>query len=53
MNVRSVKQGKQKMLAVDGVSKKDKQRDIWGKITEDFPVSKMLHIVWDGIRSIR
>jgi electron transfer flavoprotein-quinone oxidoreductase len=41
------------MLAVDGVSKKDKQRAIWEKIKGEFSISKMLRIAWDGIRSVR
>jgi electron transfer flavoprotein-quinone oxidoreductase len=41
------------MLVVDGASKKDKQGAIWDKITAEFPISKMLRMVWDGIRSVK
>jgi electron transfer flavoprotein-quinone oxidoreductase len=41
------------MLTVDGVSKKAKQRAIWEKIKGEFPISKMLRIAWDGIRSVK
>ena len=41
------------MLTVDGTPKKEKQKAIWGRIREKFPLLKLAKLVWDGVRSVR
>lgn len=41
------------MLTVNGVSKKQKQRDIWNEIRAKLPILELLRLSWDGWRSVR
>jgi len=42
-----------KMLTVDGVPKKEKQRAIWNKVRKETSLSKLVRIIWDGWRSVK
>ena len=40
------------MLAVNGISKKKKQKTFWQSIRRTIPLRKLLSIVWKGWRSV-
>ena len=41
------------MLTVDGVPKKDKQREIWKNIKRTIPRRKLFKLLWDAWRSVK
>lgn len=43
----------QEMLTVDGVPKKEKQKAIWKKVRKEMSLVKILHLLWDGWRSVK